>query len=193
MRVIYSCVFFIIICCKEYGKARRYSDLQSTKSGRRPPALFMLMWRGIAEALVLWLSFCRLSSRWQRHYSSQHCGSRCCLAISQHFGHVSLFGAFEAFRGGASRNVLRKVTRMINDSNSDQRQASSSSFCEEVFSSVTDHAADLAHDIDIILQDQDVRQRHHPGEQNRKDECYSVDFIDGCGEEQYNIQSLSLD
>ena len=71
--------------------------------------------------------------------------------------------------------------------------STSSSFCEEVFSSVTDHAADLAHDIDIILQDQDVRQRHHPGEQNRKDECYSVDFIDGCGEEQYNIQSLSLD
>ena len=93
----------------------------------------------------------------------------------------------------ASRNVLREVTKMINDSNSDQRQASSSSFCEEVFSSVTDHAADLAHDIDIILQDQEVRQRHHPGEQNRKDECYSVDFIDGCGEEQYNIQSLSLD
>jgi len=84
---------------------------------------------------------------------------------------------------------------MINDSNSDQRQAtsSSSSFCGKVFSSVTDRAADLAHDIDIILQDQDVRQRHHPGEQNRKDECYSVDFIDGCGEEQYNIQSLSLD
>ena len=61
---------------------------------------------------------------------------------------------------------------MINDSNSDQRQATSSSFGEEVFSSVTDRAADLAHDIDIILQDQDVRQRHHPGEQNRKDECY---------------------
>ena len=82
---------------------------------------------------------------------------------------------------------------MINDSNSDQRQATSSNFCEEVFSSATEHAADLAHDIDIILQDQEVRQRHHPGEQNRKNECYSVDFIDGCGEEQYNIQSLSLD
>ena len=82
---------------------------------------------------------------------------------------------------------------MINDSNSDQRQATSSSFCEEVFSPVTDNAADLAHDIDIILQDQEVRQRHHWGEQNRKDECYSVDFIDGCGEEQYNNQSLSLD
>ena len=82
---------------------------------------------------------------------------------------------------------------MINASNSDQRRATSSNFCEEVFSSATEHAAELAHDIDIILQDQDVRQRHHPGEQNRKDECYSVDFIDGCGEEQYNIQLLSLD
>jgi len=84
--------------------------------------------------------------------------------------------------------VLRKVTKMINGSNSDQRQATSSSFSEEVFSSITDHAADLAPDIDIILQDQEVRQRHHPGEQNRKDECYSVDFIDGCGEEQYSDQ-----
>ena len=82
---------------------------------------------------------------------------------------------------------------MINASNSDQRRVTSSNFCEEVFSSATEHAADLAHDIDVNLQDQDVRQRHHPGEQNRKDECYSVDFIDGCGEEQYNIQSLSLD
>ena len=67
----------------------------------------------------------------------------------------------------------------------DQRQASSSNFCEEVFSSATEHAADLAHDIDIILQDQDVRQRHHPGEQNRKDERYGVDPTDGFDEEQY--------
>ena len=49
------------------------------------------------------------------------------------------------------------------------------------------------HDIDVILQDQDVRQRHHPGEQNRKDECYGVDPADRFDEEQYNIQSLSLD
>tara|TARA_A100001015_G_C14544669_1_gene539259 strand:- start:212 stop:403 length:192 start_codon:yes stop_codon:yes gene_type:complete len=40
---------------------------------------------------------------------------------------------------------------------------------------------------------QDVRQRHHPGEQSRKDECYGVDFTDGFDEEQYNIQSFSLD
>ena len=45
---------------------------------------------------------------------------------------------------------------------------------------------------DIILQDQDVRQRHHPGEQNRKDESDGVDHTDGVVEEQYNIQSLSL-
>ena len=79
---------------------------------------------------------------------------------------------------------------MINASNSNQRRATSSNFCEEVFSS--EHAADLARDIDVILQDQDVHQRHHPGEQNRKDECYGVDPTDGFDEEQYIIQSLSL-
>ena len=61
---------------------------------------------------------------------------------------------------------------MINASNSDQRRATSSNFCEELFSSATEHAADLAHhDVDVTLQDQDVRQRRHPGEQNRKDEA----------------------
>ena len=39
----------------------------------------------------------------------------------------------------------------------------------------------------------DVRQRHHAGEQNRKDECYGVDPADRFDEEQYNIQPLSLD
>ena len=37
------------------------------------------------------------------------------------------------------------------------------------------------------LQDQDVRQRHHPGEQNRKDERYGVDPTDGFDEEQCTI------
>ena len=69
-------------------------------------------------------------------------------------------------------------------------KATSSNFCEEVFSSAKEHAEELAHNIDVILQDQDVRQRHHPGEQNRKDECYGVDPTDGLmvltSEEQYN-------
>ena len=72
-------------------------------------------------------------------------------------------------------------------------KATSSNFCEEVFSSATEHAEDLTHNIVVILQDQDVRQRHHPGEQNRNDECYGVDPTGDFDEEQYNIQSLSLD
>ena len=48
-------------------------------------------------------------------------------------------------------------------------------------------------DIDVILQGQDVRQRHHPGEQNRKEEYYGEEPTDNLDEEQYNIQSLSLD
>ena len=63
--------------------------------------------------------------------------------------------------------MLRKVTKMTNASNSDQRWAASSNLCEEIFSSATEHAEELEHNIDVILQDQDVRQRHHPGEQNR--------------------------
>ena len=38
------------------------------------------------------------------------------------------------------------------------------------------HAEELEHNINVILQDQDVRQRHHPGEQrSRKEECYGGD------------------
>ena len=72
------------------------------------------------------------------------------------------------------------------------RQSTITITITEGFSQVTDHAADLA-DIDMILQDQDVRQRHHPGEQNRKDERYGVDPTDGFDEEQYNIQLLSAE
>ena len=72
-------------------------------------------------------------------------------------------------------------------------QGASSNLCEEVFSSTTEHAEELAHNIDVVLQDQTVRQRHHPGEQNRKEECYGEDPSDDFDEEKYNIQSLSLD
>ena len=58
-----------------------------------------------------------------------------------------------------------------------------------------ENAEELEHNIDFILQDQDVRQRHHPDEQNRKEECYCYgeDPSDDFDEEQYNIQPLSLD
>ena len=82
---------------------------------------------------------------------------------------------------------------MINASNSDQRRAASSNLCEEIFSSATEHTEELEHNIDVNLQAQDVRQRHHPSEQNRNEECYGEDPTDDFDEEQYNIQSLSLD
>ena len=56
----------------------------------------------------------------------------------------------------ASRNVLHKATKMINASNSDQRRAATLNLCEEVFSSATEHAEEHEHNIDVILQDQDV-------------------------------------
>ncbi len=40
--------------------------------------------------------------------------------------------------------------------------------------STTEHAEELEHNIDVILQDQDVCQRHYPGEQNRSEECFMV-------------------
>ena len=43
------------------------------------------------------------------------------------------------------------------------------------------------HNVDVILQDQEVRQRHHPGEQNPNEECYSEDATDDFDEGQYNV------
>ena len=82
---------------------------------------------------------------------------------------------------------------MISASNSDQRWAASSNLCEEIFSSATEYTEELAHNIDVILQHQDVRQRHHPDEQNRKEEGYGEDPSDDFDEEQYNIKSFCLD
>ena len=47
-------------------------------------------------------------------------------------------------------------------------------YVEEIFSSATEHAEELEHNIDVILQAQDVRQRHHPGEENRNEEAASL-------------------
>ena len=74
-------------------------------------------------------------------------------------------------------------------------KATSSNFCEEVFSSAKEHTEELdTHNIDVILQDQDVRQRHHMGKQNRNEECYyGEDLTDDFDEGQYIIQWLSFD
>ena len=76
--------------------------------------------------------------------------------------------------------------------NSDQRRTDSSNLCQEIFSSATEHAEELDHNVDVILQDLDICQRHYPGEQNRKEECYGEDPTDDFDEEQYNIFIYSV-
>ena len=46
---------------------------------------------------------------------------------------------------------------------------------------------------EVMLQDQDVRQCHHPGEQNRNDDWYAEDHMQSINQGQFIIQSLSLD
>ena len=82
---------------------------------------------------------------------------------------------------------------MVNASNSDKRQAASSNLCEEVVSSATDHAELLEHNIEVILQDQDVRQCHLPGEQNRNEDCHAEVHTQTINQGQFFTQSLSLD
>ena len=64
-----------------------------------------------------------------------------------------------------------------------------------IFSSATEHAEELEHNIDVILQAQDVSQCQHPGEQNRNEDCHAevhTQIID-VNLEQFFTQSLSLE
>ena len=51
----------------------------------------------------------------------------------------------------ASRNILRKITKMVNNSNEQQRRASASILCEDPFSSATPYAEELEHNIDFLI------------------------------------------
>ena len=58
----------------------------------------------------------------------------------------------------ASRNILRKVlTKMVSDSNEQQRRASASILCEDPFPSATPYAEELEYNIDFLLNHQDIR------------------------------------
>ena len=83
-----------------------------------------------------------------------------------------------AINNTASRNILRKITKMESDSNEQQQQrrcvhrASASIFCEDPFSSSTPYAEELEYNIDFLINRQDIRRCHFPGEQNRaEDRC----------------------
>ena len=72
----------------------------------------------------------------------------------------------------ASRNILRKVlTKMVSDSNEQQRRASASILCEDPFPSSTPYAEELEYNIEFLINHQDIRQcQHFPGDQNRAEE-----------------------
>ena len=93
----------------------------------------------------------------------------------------------------SSRNILRKITKLVNNSNDQQRRASASIFCEDPFSSSTPYAEELEYNIDFLIEHQDIRQCHFPGDQNRAEDRYEEEAYNLNEEGQHVFQSLSLD
>ena len=77
--------------------------------------------------------------------------------------HISM-----AINKTASRNILRKITKIVSNSNEQQRRSSVSILCEDPFSSATPYAEELEHDIDLLAHRQDIHQFHLPGDQRSK-------------------------
>ena len=88
---------------------------------------------------------------------------------------------------------LRKITKMVNNSNDQQRRASASIFCEDPFSSSTPYAEELEYNIDFLIDHQDIRQCHFPGDQNRAEDRYEEEAYNPNEEGQQLFQSLSPD
>lgn len=64
---------------------------------------------------------------------------------------------------------------MVSDSNEQQRRASASILCEDPFPSATPYTVELIkHNIDILINHQDIRQCHFPGDQNRAEDRYEL-------------------
>ena len=64
---------------------------------------------------------------------------------------------------------------MVSNSNEQQRRASASILCEDPFSSATPYAEELEHNIDFLINHQDIRQCHFPGDQNRAEDHYEYE------------------
>ena len=82
---------------------------------------------------------------------------------------------------------------MVNVSNVNQREATSSSKCEEAFSSASKLAEELKQSVDVLFLDQDVCRSHYTGNQSH---CKGRREEQACpqGEADYNdFQPLSLD
>ena len=87
----------------------------------------------------------------------------------------------------------RPITKLVNNSNDQQRCASASIFCEDPFSSSTPYAEELEYNIDFLIEHQDIRQCHFPGDQNRAEDRYEEEAYNPNEEGQHVFQSLSPD
>ena len=63
---------------------------------------------------------------------------------------------------------------------------------EDPFSSATPYAEELEHNIDFLINHQDIRQCHFPGDQNRAEDRYEEEAHNP-NEGQHVFQSLSPD
>ncbi len=100
---------------------------------------------------------------------------------------------YYAINKTASRNILRKITKMVSDSNEQQRCTPVSILCEDPFSLATPHAEELEYNIDFLINRQDIRRGHFPGDQNRAEDRYEEKAHNPNKEGQYVFQSLSPD
>ena len=87
----------------------------------------------------------------------------------------------------AIRNIQRKITKIVNTSNSAQRKASSA-HCEKDCLSSSSSTKELEQNIDVLLLDQDMCQSQYADSQ-RFEEAMSKQQL--CSK-QFNFQSLSL-
>ena len=102
--------------------------------------------------------------------------------------HISM-----AINKTASRNILRKIMKTVNNSNDLQRRASASIFCEDPFLSSIPYAEELEYIIDFLIDHQDIRRRYFPGDQNRAEDRYEKEAYNPNEEGQHVFQSLSPD
>ena len=78
---------------------------------------------------------------------------------------------------------------MVNNSNDQQRRASASNLCEDPFSSATPYAEELEYNIDFLINHQDIRQCHFPGDQNRAGDRYEEE---ACSRDEEGLSTINM-
>ena len=74
-----------------------------------------------------------------------------------------------------------------------QNQKQKQKYNSNLFSSSTPYAEELEYNIDFLIDHQDIRQCHFPGDQNRAEDRYEEEAYNPNEEGQHVFQSLSPD